>query len=61
MAAFPHGIITVSANKGIAQFILLPLHLLPSKLLGVRKDRVALVLLMCSKLNLSPVRDLTLN
>jgi hypothetical protein len=31
MAAFPHGVITVPANQRIAQLILVPLHLLPSR------------------------------
>jgi hypothetical protein len=30
MDAFPHGIITVTANKRVAQLVLVPLHLLPS-------------------------------
>lgn len=60
MAASPHGIITVSSNQRIAQLILVPLNLLPSRFVKSREDRVALVSLMCIGFNLLLVRDLSL-
>ena len=39
MAASPHGIITVPANQRIAQLILVPLYLLPSRFIKSKRGQ----------------------
>jgi hypothetical protein len=39
MAAFPHGIIVVPANKRIAQLIFIPLYPLPSKFVKSKREQ----------------------
>jgi hypothetical protein len=58
MSGPPHGVITVPANQRTAQFVLAPLHQLPSRFVNNEKDKVALVLMEYIGFNLLLIRDL---
>jgi dUTPase len=60
LAASSHGVITVPANKRIAQLLLVPLYLLPCKFVKSERGQGGFVL-MCTGANLLLIRELTLN
>ena len=59
MAASPHGVITVPANKRTARLILVPLHSLPSKFVKSERGQDGFGSSMCTGFNLFLIGDLT--